>query len=667
MKNKKNIRVACVGNPNCGKTTLFNALTGSKLKVANWPGVTVEKKEGETEYEGQAITLVDTPGIYSLTSYTIEEKVTRQCVMDEDIDVIVNIVDASSLERNLYLTLQLLELGKPVVLALNMMDIVKERGMEIDLHRLPEMLGNIPVVPVSAAKRTGLNILLHAILHHYQEGHEKYILQYPEEIEDKIAKLEVMMQAHYPTHASTRWHAIKLLEDDEEVRNEHPFQVTNVVDRSYEKEIIQFKYAYIEAVVQEVLFHRSEKAAGTDKIDRILTSEWLGLPAFLCIMGLVFFLTFAVGDFLKGYLEMILDLISGGASAALSAVGASPWISSLVVDGIISGVGGILTFVPNIFILFLALAVLEDSGYMSRVAYVMDSIMGKVGLSGKAFLPMILGFGCTVPAVMATRALETERDRRKTMMITPFMSCSARLPIYVLFSEMFFPKNAGLVAFSMYLIGLVIAILAAMVMNKLEKGKANDSLLIELPEYKKPNARTIRIYVWNKLKDYLTKAGTTIFFASIVIWVILNFGVNGMVTDPAESFGAAMGKALVPVLVPAGLGMWQIVVALIAGISAKEVVVSSFAVLFGVTNANSAAGMETIVANVQAANPAFGPLNAYCLMLFCLLYVPCAATIGTIKKESGSWKFTAGVMLFELLLAWTVSTLVFQIGNMIFF
>lgn len=661
---KSQIRVACVGNPNCGKTTLFNALTGSKLKVANWPGVTVEKIEGSTEYEDTKITLVDTPGIYSLTCYTIEEKVTRNCVMDDDIDVIINIVDASSLERNLYLTLQLLELGKPVVLALNMMDIIQERGMEIDLHRLPELLGNIPVVPVSAAKRTGLNILLHAVVHHFEEGVDGYVLTYPPKIEDMIAKLEVMMQAHYPTHSSVRWHAIKLLEDDEEVKKEHPFSVTNIVDRSYEKEVIQCKYEYIEHVVKETLFHKSKKAAFTDKIDKWLTHPVLGVPIFLLIMALVFFLTFTVGDMLKGVFELGLSYFSDAVRALLDLIHTADWMVSLVVDGIIAGVGGILTFIPNIFILFLALAILEDSGYMARVAYVMDSVMGKVGLSGKAFLPMVLGFGCTVPAIMATRALETEEDRRKTMLVTPFMSCSARLPIYVLFSEMFFEKYAVLAAFSMYAVGMLIAILAAMVINKLGRGQINDSLLIELPEYKRPNARTIRIYVWNKLKDYLSKAGTTIFIASIIIWFVLNFGFGGMVSDPSESIGAAIGRLLVPVMVPAGLGMWQIVVALISGISAKEVVVSSFSVLFGVSNANSAAGMETIVSNVHQLNPNFGALNAYCLMVFCLLYVPCAATVATVKKESGSWKFTLKMIVFQMVLAWIVSTLIFQIGSL---
>lgn len=659
------IHVAFVGNPNCGKTTLFNAVTGSKLKVANWPGVTVEKYEGNIQYEGYELKLVDTPGIYSLTCYTIEEQVTRGCVLDDDIEVIVNVVDASSLERNLYLTLQLLELGKPVILALNMMDIVKERGLEIDMHRLPEMLGEIPVVPVSAAKRTGLDILMHAVVHHYEEGPKRDILNYGEDLEQKISVLEERMKTQYPDHSSLRWHAIKLLEDDRDVKKDHPLEVEGVVERSYEKEITEKKYEYIETVVKEILFYKDKKAASTDRIDSLLTHPVWGVPVFLCIMACVFFLTFAVGDFLKGGLEYGLSVFSEAVRSGLTSVHTADWMISLVVDGIIAGVGGILTFIPNIFILFLALAVLEDSGYMARVAYVMDGIMGRVGLSGKAFLPMVLGFGCTVPAIMATRALETEHDRRRTMLVTPFMSCSARLPVYVLFSEMFFPDTSMLAAFSMYVIGMAVAILVAKVQNMLEKGKSNQSLLIELPEYKRPNPRTIRVYVWNKLKDYLTKAGTTIFIASILIWFILNFGMEGMVADPSESFGAALGRLLVPVLKPAGLGLWQIAVALISGISAKEVVVSSFSVLFGVSNVNSAASMETIIANIRRFDPSFGSLNAFCLMLFCLLYVPCVATIATIRKESRSWKFTGAMLAFQIGLAWLVSVAVFQIGSLL--
>ena len=678
----RHVHVAFVGNPNCGKTTLFNAVTGAKLKVANWPGVTVEKYEGNIEYEGYQLKLVDTPGIYSLSCYTIEEQVTRSCVQDDDIEVIVNVVDASCLERNLYLTLQLLELGKPVILALNMMDIVKERGLEIDLHRLPEMLGDIPVVPVSAARRTGLDILMHAVVHHYEEGPKEDVMNYGPELEAKLSLLGEMMKTRYPSHSLVRWHAIKLLERDEQVTKEHPLQAivaedetaqgggqkviqaADVIGDGYEKEIIQAKYKYIEEILRETLFHKERKAAQTDRVDAVLTHPIWGVPVFLCIMALVFFLTFAVGDFLKGGFEAALDWFSEGARSLLLAVHVSDWLISLVVDGVIAGVGGILTFLPNIFILFLALGILEDSGYMARVAYVMDSIMGKAGLSGRAFLPMILGFGCTVPAIMATRALETEYDRRKVMVITPFMSCSARLPVYVLFSGMFFPNNPVIPAFSMYVIGLLTALLVARVANVLEKGRINDSLLIELPEYKRPNGRVIRTYVWNKLKDYLTKAGTTIFLASIVIWFVLNFGPSGMVEDAAASFGASIGRFLVPVMAPAGLGMWQIVVALISGISAKEVVVSSFAVLFGVTNANSAAGMQAIVDNIHQFDPSFGPLNAFCLLLFVLFYVPCAATIGTIRKESGSWRFTLSLMAFEICFAWLVSTLVFQIGRL---
>lgn len=664
MRYDETVHVAFVGNPNCGKTTLFNAITGSKLKVANWPGVTVEKIEGEAEYEDVHMTLVDTPGIYSLTCYTIEEKVTRNCVMDDDIEVIVNVVDASSLERNLYLTLQLLELGKPVVLALNMMDIVEERGMEIDLHRLPEMLGDIPVVPVSAARKKGLDILLHAAIHHYEEGSKPDVLHYDNIIEDKIDRLSIMMEAHYPTHSSVRWHAIKLLEDDEDVKMEHPINTIHIVDRSYEKEIIQTKYAFIESIMKEVLFYNKKSKDSTDKIDRWLTHPVMGVPIFLCIMGIVFFLTFTIGDWLKGYFEAFLDYFSGMVSAFLVSVHTADWLSALVVDGIIAGVGGILTFIPNIAILFFALAILEDSGYMARVAYVMDGIMGKVGLSGKAFLPMILGFGCTVPAIMASRALETEKDRLRTMIVTPFMSCSARLPVYVLFSGMFFGKYAFPAAFSMYIIGMLCGILIARILHIVEKESTNDSLLIELPEYKRPNARTIRIYVWNKMKDYLTKAGTTIFIASVIIWFVLNFGLSGRVENPAESFGAMLGKWLEPVMKPAGLGLWQIIVSLIAGISAKEVVVSSFSVLFGVGNVNSAAGMETVLYNLRQIDPSFGALNAYCMMIFCLLYVPCAAAIATIRKESGSVKFTIKLALFQIFFAWFIASVVFQIGSM---
>ena len=673
------INVGFIGNPNCGKTTLFNAYTGANLKVANWPGVTVEKKEGKTTYKGQEFKLIDLPGIYSLTSYTMEEKVSRECIVSDEVDVIVDVVDASSLERNLYLTLQLIELGKPVVLALNMMDVVEERGMEIDLHRLPEMLG-IPAIPVSARKRSGLEILMHAVAHHNDyakpgpfihhhpektghrhDHHSEYAMVYDDVIEDKIDAVIEKYRAKYPDMKNMRWHAIKALEQDQSVLERYPADLEAIVDRSYEKDIINEKYDFIEEVIEETLVNKSEKEERTERADRFMTGKWLGLPIFLLIMALVFFLTFAVGDWLKGYFETGLELFSGFVSNGLQAVGTSPLLESLIVDGIISGVGGILTFLPNIFILFLALAFLEDSGYMARVAYVMDDIMGHLGLSGRAFLPMLLGFGCSVPAVMASRALEHKKDRLKTILVTPFMSCSARLPIYVLFSSMFFGKYAMLACYSMYLLGIVIAILTAYIISKIDGSKAEHALLIELPEYKAPNARTIAVYVWEKVKDYLTKAGTVIFFASIVMWLLLNVGPSGFVTDITESFGAVIGKAIVPFFKPLGLGYWQIVVALISGIAAKEVVVSSCSVLFGIQNITTSHGMDSFVAALGAMG--FGAANAYALMVFCLLYVPCTATIATIRREVGSTKSTAGIVLFQLAAAWVVSFIAFHVAG----
>ncbi len=674
------INVGFIGNPNCGKTTLFNAYTGANLKVANWPGVTVEKKEGRTFYKGQEFKLIDLPGIYSLTSYTMEEKVSRECIMSDEVDVIVDVADASCLERNLYLTLQLIELGKPVVLALNMMDVVEERGMEIDLHRLPEMLG-IPTIPVSARKRTGLEILMHAVAHHKEyekqgpfihhhsekskhkhNHHSEYAMVYSDGIEDKIDMIIAQFKEKYPDMDNMRWHAIKMLEQDEAVMKQYPVDLKGIVDHSYEKEIINEKYDFIDEIIDEVLVNKSQKAERTDEIDRFLTGKWTGLPIFLGIIALVFFLTFTVGDWLKGYFEIGLDMLTGFTENALQTAGVSPMLESLIVDGIISGVGGILTFLPNIFILFLALAFLEDSGYMSRVAFVMDDIMGHLGLSGRAFLPMLLGFGCSVPAIMASRALEHRKDRLKTILVTPFMSCSARLTIYVLFSSLFFGKFAMVACYSMYLLGIVIAIATAYVLSKFDGSKAENELLIELPEYKAPNARTIALYVWEKVKDYLTKAGTVIFLASIIMWVLLNFGTTGYVTDISESFGSLIGKAIVPVFKPLGLGYWQIVVALIAGIAQKEVVVSSCSVLFGIQNITTAHGMNSFVTLLGSMG--FGAANAYSLMVFCLLYVPCTATIATISREVESKKITCGIVLYQLAAAWVVSFIAYHIAGL---
>lgn len=670
--------VGFIGNPNCGKTTLFNAFTGANLKVANWPGVTVEKVEGYMKHGSFEYKLIDLPGTYSLTSYTMEEQVSRNYILSDDVDVIVDVVDASSLERNLYLTLQLLELGKPVVMALNMMDIVKKRGMEIDLHRLPEMLG-IPVIPVSAQKRTGLEILVHAIEHHkdgkekgiiihhhdhkYDKKHQKYAMVYSDFIEGKIDKISSELKRKYPDIKNYRWCAIKLLENDKEISKKYAIDMPDVLDRSYETDIINEKYDFIEEIVDEVLVNKEKTSKMTAKVDSVLLNNILGIPAFLLIMAVVFFLTFTIGDWMKDYFDTFLGWFSSIVTTGLTNMNVNKMLISLIVDGVIAGVGGILSFLPNIFILFLALAFLEDSGYMSRVAYVMNSIMGKLGLSGRAFIPMILGFGCTVPALMSSRVLESEKDRKRIMLITPFMSCSARLPIYILFSQLFFAKHAMLVAYSMYVIGLAVAITVAFVLHKIEKDSKKDYLLIELPEYKMPSARTVRIYVWEKVKDYLSKAGTTIFIASIILWFVLNFGPSGYTTDMAASFGAKIGTIATPLLVPVGLGFWQIVLALIAGISAKEVVVSSFIVLFGVKSTEAIGNMATL--DMQLKQMGFGPLNAFCMMLFCLLYIPCAAALATIKKETGSYKYMFKAAGFQLLTAWLLTFLVYQICSRI--
>ncbi len=671
------IKVAFAGNPNCGKTTLFNAYTGAKLKVANWPGVTVERKDAEMDFKNIHFRMTDTPGAYSLTSYTMEEQVTRNFLTGDNVDAIIDVADASSLERNLYLTLQLIELGKPVVLALNMMDIVEERGMAIDLHRMPEMLG-IPVVPVSARKRQGLEILLHAVIHHLEnpldkpqhhhargahihDHHSEYTVVYSDEIEDQIDLVSALLEKKYPKLENYRWYALKTLERDSFVLEAYP--IDYIPEKDYEQEIINQRYAFIEEVIAECLVNKDASSANTDKADRLLTHSVWGIPMFLLIMAVVFFLTFTIGDWLKGYFEMFLDFLTGAIGDFLAAVNTSEILISLITDGIIAGVGGILTFLPNIFILFLALAFLEDSGYMSRAAYVMDGLMSRLGLSGRAFIPMLLGFGCTVPAVMASRALENRRDRIKTVLVTPFMSCSARLPIYVLISGMFFGSYAMLAAYSMYIIGMITAIAAAKIMSLADKNHDENTLLIELPEYKLPNLRTVGIYVWDKVRDYLTKAGTTIFIASMILWALLNFGASGLVDSPADSFAAYIGRAAVPFLSLAGLGSWQIAVALISGIAAKEVVVSSMSVLYGISGISSDAGMAALSGIL--AQSGFTAVNAYSMMLFCLLYIPCIATIATIKRET-SWKYALISIIMHLLTAWVVSTLFFQIASRIF-
>ena len=474
----------------------------------------------------------------------------------------------------------------------------------------------------------------------------EYAMVYSDVIEDKIDQIIPALRARYPGLDNLRWHAIKLLEGDQEITRKYPVDLPAVLDRSYESDIINQKYDFIGEIIDEVLIHKERQDELTERADRLLTDKVWGIPVFLGIMAVIFFLTFTVGDWLKGYLELAIGWLSDGAAAGLAAIQAGDVLTGLIVDGIIAGVGTIVTFLPNILILFLCLALLEDSGYMARVAYVMEGVMSRLGLSGKAFIPMLLGFGCTVPAIMASRALENKHDRLKVMLVTPFMSCNARLTIYILFSEMFFAEHAMVVAYAMYLIGIVVAILVMALLHLWDRKKQVNYLLIELPEYKLPDGRTVAIYVWEKVKDYL-----------------LNFGPGGYTADMTASFGALAGRVLTPFFAPIGLGYWQIAVALIAGISAKEVVVSSCAVLFGIVNASSPAGMAAFAAALEGIG--FGPFNALCLMIFCLLYIPCAAALGTIQKESGSWGWMFFTAAFQLGVAWLVTFLVYQAGMLL--
>ncbi|MGM9960941.1 MAG: ferrous iron transport protein B [Allobaculum sp.] len=662
-----------IGNPNCGKTTLFNAYTGANLKVANWPGVTVERMEGAVSSHGKTIKLVDLPGTYSLNSFTMEEQVSRQFIISPQVDVIIDVADASALERSLYLSLQLSEMEKPMVLALNMMDIVEKRGMELDLHRLQEILG-VPVVPVVARKKRGLKTLLHAALHQQEDGKaenhkprmihseqvKEHVMIYSADLEAKIATIEALLPPDTPRK---RWVAVSLLENDPEMVKAYPIDLTGIADTNDAHILVNQRYDMIQAIMHEVLLGKEKSDILTEKMDDIATRPFWGTLLFLIMMCLVFMLTFNLGDFLSGYLQLGIDWFTRIVGFFLTNIHAPLWLINLICDGVISGVGGILTFLPNIIILFTAMAFLEDTGYMARVAYVMNEIMDKIGLSGRAFIPMILGFGCTVPAIMASRALESERDRKRVMLLTPFMSCSAKLPIYILFSGMFFADNAMWVAYAMYLIGILMALFLAWILHKMDGPTATVPLLIELPAYKIPSAYTVLLYVWDKVKDFLSKAGTTIFAASIILWVAMHFGATGYTDEISLSFAAILGHWLAIILVPCGLGFWQIAVALIAGLSAKEVVVSSVAVLYGIANVNSFGGMQLLHEKLAASG--FDALNAFCMMLFSLLYIPCIAALSTIRRESHSTAYMLKTAGFQFAVAWVVTTLVYQCGRMI--
>ena len=668
------MKVALAGNPNCGKTTLFNALTGSNQYVGNWPGVTVEKKEGTARLGDREITVVDLPGIYSLSPYSMEEIVARDFIIGEGPDAVIDIVDATNLERNLYLTVQLLELERPLVLALNFMDEVKARGDQIDVERLSKELG-VPVVPITAKTGEGLDELLQVAHRQMHLG----VTYEPDDLYDDFTHDihhrmgELIHDYAYAANLPAHWASIKLLEGDGIVAKalNLPADVQNKLDAiiaEYEASsalgdretlVADSRYRYIERVVHASVAKGkgSEGPTLTEKIDRIVTGKYTALPLFLCAMLVMFVITFGpFGSWLQDGVSALIDLFSGWLEGTLSAAGAPDVVISLACDGIISGVGGVLSFLPQIALLFFFLSFLEDSGYMSRAAFIMDRLLRRFGLSGKAFIPMLMGFGCSVPAIMGARTMENEKDRRMTILLIPFMSCSAKLPVYGLLSAAFFGPWAGLVVFGLYVIGMAVGILSGILFKHTLFAGEPAPFVLELPPYRFPSMENIATHVWQKVKGFLVKAGTLILAMSIVLWLLQSFDFSlHMVDDAANSMLGTLGALIAPVFAPLGFGFWQAAVALLTGFIAKEMVVSSLSMFYGFSlTATSGA--------VAAAMTGFTPLSAFSMLVFILLYVPCVAATSTMAKELGSAKWTAFSVCWQLGVAYVVALLVHTVG-----
>ena len=670
----RTMKVALAGNPNCGKTTLFNALTGSNQYVGNWPGVTVEKKEGTAHLGDRAITVVDLPGIYSLSPYSMEEIVARDFIIGEGPDAVIDIVDATNLERNLYLTVQLLELERPLVLALNFMDEVKARGDQIDVERLSKELG-VPVVPITAKTGEGLDELLQVAHRQMHLG----VTYEPDDLYDDFTHDihhrmgELIHDYAYAANLPAHWASIKLLEGDGIVAKalNLPADVQNKLDAiiaEYEASsalgdretlVADSRYRYIERVVRAsvVKGKGSEGPTLTEKIDRIVTGKYTALPLFLCAMLVMFVITFGpFGSWLQDGVSALIDLFSGWLEGTLSAAGAPDVVISLACDGIISGVGGVLSFLPQIALLFFFLSFLEDSGYMSRAAFIMDRLLRRFGLSGKAFIPMLMGFGCSVPAIMGARTMENEKDRRMTILLIPFMSCSAKLPVYGLLSAAFFGPWAGLVVFGLYVIGMAVGILSGILFKHTLFSGEPAPFVLELPPYRFPSMENIATHVWQKVKGFLVKAGTLILAMSVVLWLLQSFDFSlHMVDDAANSMLGTLGALIAPVFAPLGFGFWQAAVALLTGFIAKEMVVSSLSMFYGFSL--TAAGTA-----VAAAMTGFTPLSAFSMLVFILLYVPCVAATSTMAKELGSAKWTAFSVCWQIGVAYVVSLLVHTVG-----
>lgn len=673
---------ALVGNPNCGKTTMFNEITGSTQHVGNWPGVTVEKKEGKAKRsKDDDIKIVDLPGIYSLSPYTLEEMIARDYIIDEKPDVVINIVEASNIERNLYLTTQLMELGIPVIVALNMMDVVEKRGDKIDISGLQKALG-VPVLPVIARKGRGINELMGKALQVAQtaaaKAAESNLKMFDENIEKCIDEIKKQLSILIDEKVyNPRWAAIKLLEGDKKA--EEKLGVSALIseikaiaeklekeyDNDFETIIADNRYRFISAVVAKTVVKKVQDSHLTlsDKIDKIVTNRILAIPLFLAVMFTVFQVTFgAIGSFTIDWIDTLINqTIAGALSQWLEAAGAADWLHTLVINGIIGGMGSMLVFVPQIMILFFFLSILEDSGYMARAAFVMDRLLRKLGLTGKSFIPMLMGFGCSVPAVMAARTLENEKDRRLTIILTPFMSCGARLPVYALFAAAFFSQNQGLVIFSVYILGIIVAILSGILLKKTAlKGEAAP-FVMELPPYRIPTLKGLLIHMWDKGKGFVKKAGTIIFAAAVLIWFFQSFSFTlQMVEDPGASIMGTIGKVIAPIFAPLGFGDWRSSVALLTGFVAKEVVVATMGILHGV----GATGDDTRQL-VVALQSSFTPLRAYAFMAFTLLYLPCVAAFATIRREMNSWKWTLFTVSYQTGIAWIVAFVIFQGGRLL--
>ena len=664
---------ALAGNQNCGKTTLFNSLTGANQHVGNFPGVTVDQKVGDIK-NVKDCQVVDLPGIYSIRPYTSEEIVTRDFILKNHPDGIINIVDATNIERNLYLTLQLLELRIPTVLALNMMDEVRKGGGTIDVPALSKRLG-IPVVPISAAKNEGVSELIRQAVETAKNKVAPKVLDFCPDgpVHRCIHSVSHVIEDHARrVGISSRFAATKLIEGDEQITemlelddNEKELLEHSIIEMEQESgldrnaALADMRYTFIESVVADTVIKavESPEHARSVKIDRVLTGRFTAIPVFIGIMLVIFFLTFnVIGSFLSDLLALGIDNLTALVNSALTSYGLNPVVHSLVIDGIFAGVGSVLSFLPIIVTLFFFLSILEDTGYMARIAFVMDKLLRKIGLSGRSIVPMLIGFGCTVPAVMATRTLSSDRDRKMTIMLTPFMSCSAKIPIYAVFSAAFFPGYAAVAMIVLYLSGIIVGIIAALIMKKTAFRGEPVPFVMELPNYRFPSPKSVGLLLWDKAKDFLQRAFTIIFVATIIIWFLQTFDAHlNVVTDNADSLLAGLGRLIAPVLVPLGTGDWRIATALISGFTAKEAVVSTLGVLLGTGTGDLAPALSQM----------FNPLTACAFLAFTLLYTPCVAAVATIKNELGSRLKTLGVVFMQCAIAWLVGTLVYQIGSLI--